>query len=241
MDDADVLARFYHHRTLPPNYGFRLDERIIEFPWVLSRLTLGRALLLDAGSALNYGYLLDLPVLAGKSIVMYSLSPESVISKAGLSYVYGDLRKTILRDNTFDVIVCISTLEHIGMNNTFLYTNDERYDEYDPQGYQAVVREFRRLLRPGGKALVTVPYGRPQYTGWLKQFDHENVERLIDAFGGSVFEKSFYKYDRAGWQIADSDSCTACEYYDIHTRNTYDPDYAAAARAVACIGLEKRK
>jgi ubiquinone/menaquinone biosynthesis C-methylase UbiE len=41
-----------------------------------------------------------------------------------ISYVYGDLRNTILKDQCFDEIVCISTLEHIGMDNTMLYTKD---------------------------------------------------------------------------------------------------------------------
>src|SRR5262245_22354312 len=36
-DDA-ILDRFAHGRALPDAYAPRLDERVVEYPWVLSRL-----------------------------------------------------------------------------------------------------------------------------------------------------------------------------------------------------------
>jgi SAM-dependent methyltransferase len=44
-----------------------------------------------------------------------------------------------LRDATFDFIICIETLEHV--------TNDE-----------SAVKELRRLLKPGGRIVISVPY-----------------------------------------------------------------------------------
>ena len=43
--------------------------------------------------------------------------------------IYGDVRDTILKRECVDEIVCISTLEHIGMINTFIYSNDSRFNE----------------------------------------------------------------------------------------------------------------
>src|SRR5262245_13546483 len=53
----------FRGEALPPRYGFRLDERIVEYPWFFSRLPSGAGTLLDAGSVLNFGFLLELPVL----------------------------------------------------------------------------------------------------------------------------------------------------------------------------------
>src|SRR3989339_1099649 len=49
----------FEDSILGAGYGIRLDERIVEYPWLFSRLPAARGNLLDAGSALNYKYLLN--------------------------------------------------------------------------------------------------------------------------------------------------------------------------------------
>ena len=239
LNDRELLDRFSQNGDLPPHYGFRIDERIIEYPWVLARLGFASCLLLDAGSALNYQYLLDLPVLRNRSVVIYNLSAEGVVGRSNVSYIYGDLRHTILKSECFDEIICISTLEHVGMNNTFLYTKDPRFNEFNQDDYHDVIREFKRLLKPGGKLFITVPYGRYENHGWLQQFNHKNIEKVLEVFEGSTSSVAYYKYLSDGWQISDADDCTDCSYFDIHIRSDYEPDYVAAARAVACIEMVK--
>lgn len=237
LDDNALLDRFRQNQQLPPGYGVRLDERVVEYPWVLSRLVDGVTRLLDAGSTLNRSFLLELPILRKKSIVIYTLAPEGVIEQANVSYIYGDLRQTILKDEVFEEIVCISTLEHIGLDNTLIYTPDGRYKESQPFDYRDALCEFRRLLTPGGQMLVTIPYGRYQNCGWLQQFDRELLDDAIRAFDGTLLDQAFYRYTPGGWVLADAVDCVDCEYYDIHAQPNHDPDYAAAARAVACIQL----
>jgi hypothetical protein len=53
---------------LPPGCGFRLDERIVEYPWLFSRLPAGPGLLLDAGSVLNFDFVLEHPALQNKKV-----------------------------------------------------------------------------------------------------------------------------------------------------------------------------
>ena len=239
LNDQLNIERFRHNKVLPVNYGFRIDERVVEYPWILARLDIGEGLLLDAGSTLNYEYILDHPTLKNKSVVIYNLSPEKVVRRSNISYIYGDLRHTILRSESFDEIVCISTLEHIGMNNTFLYSKDLRFDELRPDDYQDLIREFKRLLKPSGKLFVTVPYGRYENLGWLQQFDHQRIETVLEVFDGSASQVVYYKYLADGWQVVDADACADCSYFDIHHRSGYEPDYVAAARAVACIEMVK--
>lgn len=239
LANQSLLDCFRSNGALPANYGYRLDERIIEYPWVLSRLSQEEGCLLDAGSVLNFAHLLDQEVLKQKRIVIYTLSPEEVIRKATISYVYGDLRHTLFRDRCFDEVVCISTLEHVGMDNTFLYSEDTRFNESRPSDYLKVVEEFRRLLKPGGKAFVTVPYGRYANHGWLQVFDKGMVDSVVKLFDGSASRTAYYRYHADGWQISSSDDCANCTYFDIHHCPDYDSDYAAAARGVACLELTK--
>lgn len=240
LTSDSLMECFRRNQPLPDFFGFRLDERVIEYPWVLSRLKESTAFLLDAGSTLvKYRYLAGFPMLKGRKIVVYTLTPTGAIGKTNVSYVYGDLRSTILRDETFDDIVCISTLEHIGMNNTRLYSRDPLYKENNIFDYQQVLREFRRVLMPGGRLLLTVPYGQRQNLGWLQQFDQEMLNDAISTFGGHVIASTFYRYAPNGWYLADAEDCVHCEYFDIHQAKGYDPDFAAAARAVACIEMIK--
>ncbi|MFC1917408.1 class I SAM-dependent methyltransferase [Chloroflexota bacterium] len=239
LGNQGLLDRFRLNSALPAQYGFRIDERIIEYPWVLARLDATEKLLLDAGSALNFQYVLDLPMLKIRSIAIYNLSPENTVRRNNVSYIYGDLRHTILNSDCFDEIVCISTLEHIGMDNTFLYSKDIHFNELRLDDYQGAIIEFKRLLKPGGKLFITVPFGRYENLGWLQQFDQQKIETVLEVFGGSVSSVFYYRYSADGWQIGNADECVDCSYFDVHHRPDYEPDYVAAARAVACIEMVK--
>src|SRR5256885_4953446 len=84
-----------------------------------------------------------------------TLAPEKrCYWRQGISYVYDDLRSPMFRSENFDTIVSISTIEHIGLDNTLLYTADRTKKEDDDSGFRAAVREFRRIIRPGGICLI---------------------------------------------------------------------------------------
>lgn len=239
LEQNDLLECFRMNRSLPDRYGYRLDERAVEYPWLFSRLNIEKRLLLDAGSALNFQYLLFNKWLNPRCLVVYTLAPEHVVRKSNISYVYGDLRNTILKSECFDEIVCISTIEHIGMNNQFLYSKDSIYNEFKPDSSIDAVKELKRLLKPGGKLFITVPYGSYQNLGWLQQFDHEMVSTLIDVFNGFQTTETYFKYQNDEWQRTDADACSDCRYFDVHNQPTFETDYLAAARAVACIEIIK--
>jgi SAM-dependent methyltransferase len=237
--DAALMRAFADGAALPAGHGTRCDERVVEYPWVMARLPETGADLLDAGSALNFGYILDTPPLNASRVTIFTLAPEGEFRRPGVKYLYGDLRRSGLPESGFDVIVSISTLEHVGMDNTRLYTGDAALNESRPDDYVAVVSEFRRLLRPGGRALITVPYGQYQNLDWLQQFDASMVARMIVAFGGSSSRVTYYRYGADGWQTASAAECAGDTYFDVHRGYDFEPDHLAAARAVACLELVK--
>ena len=196
--------------------------------------------LLDAGSALNFEYLLNSRWLNGKSVVIYNLSPEHIFQKENVSYIYGDLRRTILKSEHFDECVCISTIEHVGMNNQMLYSNQNRYMENDTESYFGAFKEMERVLKPGGRLFIPVPCGAYQNLGWLQQFDNKMVMALMQSFSGHLKSITYFKYKRDGWKFSNADDCANCRYFDIHTQKTLETDCVAAARAVACIELVKQ-
>lgn len=240
--DTTLLETFAQNAPLPPDYGMGIDERIVEYPWLLSRIPVGSGLLvLDGGSALNFPYLLDAPQLAEKRLVIQTLAPESTMAKRpNVSYVFGDLRETLYRDGIFDIVVSVSTLEHVGMDNAKLYTQDDEHNQSQPDDCLRVVEEFRRVLKPGGRFLMTVPYGKAQDLGWLHQFDSQRLGHAIHAFGPSLKAATFYRYGPEGWMLVDEDACAEAEYFDVHSAADPAPDRAAAARAVACLEFVKR-
>jgi SAM-dependent methyltransferase len=237
LGDDGVLRAFRDARPLPAGHGERLDERVVEYPWLFARAEGWGARVVDAGSTLNYPELLAHPRLAGRRVIVYDLRHGWRTADRRVAYVAGDLRAMSLRDGAVDLVVCISTLEHIGLDSTRLYTQDPRFREDRPGDFRVALREFRRVLRPGGRLMATVPFGRAAHLGWLQQFDRAGVEAIVEAFGGQTLDVSYFKYEPDGWRRAAPDECVACEYFDIHARAACDPDHAAAARAVACLDL----
>ena len=223
---------------IPAGYGQRLDERVIEYPWFFSRLPAGAGRLLDAGSVLNHDFLLAHPLLAQKDLFISTLAPEpACFWQRSISYVFEDLRNTVYRDACFDWVVSLSTVEHIGMDNTMLYTTDETKRESDRHAYATAVAEFARVLRPGGTLYLSVPFGQARDHGWFQIFDAEMVDRLIDSFHPSKLTETHFRYLPEGWVISTREASRDATYFDIHTSSTFDPDYAAGSRAVVCLEM----
>jgi len=239
--DQPLLNLFAQGTPLPDGFGVGIDERVVEYPWLLARMSNTDGLVLDGGSALNYPFLLDAPQLAAKRLVILTLAPESTMAKRqNVSYLFGDLRETLFRDGVFDLIVSVSTLEHVGMDNAKIYSQDDRHNESRPDDYLRVIEEFHRILKPGGRLLLTVPFGIARDQGWLYQFDNHRLQKAINAFGPDLKDVTYFKYSADGWAVSDADACADCEYYDVHTATAPAPDLAAAARAVACLEFIKQ-
>lgn len=237
--EESLLALFRNGGSLPKGYGMGVDERVIEYPWILSRLDTRAGRLLDAGSTLNYAYLLDLPALVSKSIVITSLAFEHLEKRPNVTYLVEDLRDFSAREDSFDWIVCISTLEHVGLDNTKLYTKDSAFNESHPMDYRKALQELKRVLRPNGRLLLTVPFGRAENFGWMQQFDKQGLVDIVSSFESDPSRLDFFKYEPSGWARSDSYACEDCCYFDVHSASSPAPDLAAAARAVACLELVK--
>lgn len=234
LDSRAVIDVFATSAPLPLNFGIGLDERVVEYPWLLSRRPCGRVL--DAGSTLNHEHILDrfLPLFG--SLHTVTLAPEeSVFAERGISYLYADLRDLPLRSGYYDTVVSVSTLEHVGMDTTRYGAADEA--EPDPRpSLLAAVRELRRVLAQSGRLLFTVPYGVPEDHGWLRQFDQSVLEDVLAEIAPREQDVTVYGYTASGWQVSSLTAAADARYHDATLHKlAAEKDLAPAARAVACV------
>jgi SAM-dependent methyltransferase len=220
---------------LPSGYGYGFDERAIEYPWLLAAAPSGRAL--DAGSILNHSFVLPrfLPLLDSLMISTLAPEPES-FPELGVSYQYGDMRELPFADGWFDTVFSLSTLEHIGMDNSFY--GDDATQVPDPQEEtRQALAELRRVTKPGGRILLSVPYGKPIDMGWSRQLDERNVNDIVESLRPAEAKLEVYAYDGEGWNLSDPAAAAGAEYHDFTKEARWPADKAAAARAVACVSL----
>lgn len=245
ISNATILDEFSKEKV-PANYGHRLDERIVEYPWIFANLKKGKTIFLDAGSTFNFEYLLNNELIEKKEKYIYTFYPEdkSYLDKK-ISYIYGDLRDLPFRDNFFEEIVCQSTIEHIDMDNSMYgYDLKSTIDSVTNKSYEylKVIEELLRVLKSDGQLLLTFPYGKFENHGFFQQFDKEMLVRIADKMKGlGSYDLTFFKYLPEGWIVASQEDCNDAESYNPHTQMGKKNDFAAHSRAICCLKFIKRQ
>lgn len=238
------ISNSFANKKLPANYGFRLDERIVEIPWVINKLSNDSNNLLDAGSSLNFKEIVTLDKVAKKDLTIFTFDPEANnFSSKRVSYVYSDLRDLPFKENLFDEIACISTIEHVDMDNS-IYGWNENNAHIDNQNksyeYIKVVDELVRVLKNSGKLLLTFPFGKFENHGFFQQFDEEMLDGIIETLEikGS-YELTFFRYLQEGWEFCEKSDCKDIVSFNPHTGKGKLDDGAAHCRSVCCIEFTK--
>jgi SAM-dependent methyltransferase len=235
LSEPAMMSLFAKRGLLPSGYGAGWDERVVEFPWLLAQGLRGR--LLDAGSTLNHPHIVERCLELVDAMTITTLTPEpTTFTDRGVSYVYTDLRELPFRDRWFDTVICASTIEHVGMDGR-IYGNEQPRADDPAHEQRRALAELRRVLQPGGRILLTVPFGRPEDHGWFLQFDGRRLEELIGSVAPAHRETMIYAYGASGWQRSSAAEAAHAEFYDVHSEAEPQADRAMAARAVACVSL----
>jgi len=172
------------------------DERVIEIPWVLSRLrTRGRVL--EVGYAFAEIPWLGALLRAGVELVGVDLARRDV---EGMETVEADVRELPFENAVFDQVLLVSTLEHVGADNAVYGIEAARGDD----ARLSALRELSRVLRRGGRLLVTLPLGEPGDHGWFRQEDEDGWTTLFARAGWFVEEIELYELRDEGWRATAS-------------------------------------
>lgn len=200
--------------TLPVPYGKGMTERVVEI--LIARLTHAPGKkILDVGHAnAMEGHLrmirsLPRPLdITGIDITPAGERVRSLYTRS----VVQDVTKTNFPDGAFDLIWCISAIEHFGMDNS-LYTGQYALDgEMDMRA----VEEMMRILRAGGTLYISVPFGRYEDHGWLRNYNMERWQRLLGlARPHARIDEFYFKYsDRNGWRCVNPGDLSEVGYHD---------------------------
>jgi O-antigen chain-terminating methyltransferase len=206
-----------------PLYGLDDSERCIEIPWVLSRFQ-GETRVLDLGYAnAEPRYQLARDTLKIPFLVGFDLAaaPQSHISG-----VAGDALALPFRPGAFDLIFAISVIEHIGRDNSTDCACEQPTREF---GDLEATAGLASLLRPGGRLLITAPFGRLEDHGWFVQYNLRRIQALVEFSGCELTLAEYFVYGAHGWTgPVDSAALSQVEY-----RTGF------AAGAVACLELTR--
>jgi len=246
--EEDNLRLFQEELQFPNEYGIGFDERVIEYPWVLSKLSKynEKCQFLDAGSTLNHEFIMRQPLVERQKWTILTLAPEAeCFCKLGVSYIYDDLRAMPFKDQCFDAVFSISVIEHVGMDNT-QYTRDPGYNPNRPKDYIRAINEMKRVLRPDGWLFLTVPFGQYEDHGWLQQFDSAMLQDLVCQFQPKREERTFFRYTSHGWQRCAEEDCKYLTYRDslkskssLINRKESEVVPPVSATGLACVALQK--
>jgi SAM-dependent methyltransferase len=222
LDDAVALglgARVRGERLAwlqaPPG----TDERVIEVPWVLSRLA-------ASGRVLEVGYAFAEPAyLAGLLRAGVDLTGADLAERdvSGMERVTADVRSLPFEDGAFDQALLVSTLEHVGADHTAYGLPAEDH----PGSRVDALRELGRVVGARGRLLVTVPLGEPGDHGWFRLDDLDGWNGLFAAAGLFVEQQEAYELGEEGWRAAPAFRPSGVGY----------GDRGPAASAVLCTEL----
>jgi SAM-dependent methyltransferase len=178
----------------------RVSERIVEHMFVHTRLPRPPARVLDLGCAESTNAV-EMAVL-GFDVV--GVDARAVgFQHPALRVLRTDIGSLPFEDGGFDVVVSLSALARLGLDRCG-----------PPPGRGTNVRaiaEVRRVLRPGGRFILTLPFGRrvitpdrQVYDGALLDALLEPFKRIETAFGVRDGESWSYTTDAALAERADS-------------------------------------
>jgi len=188
-----------------------VNERIVEYSQILRWLP-------DQGTVLDVGCVSSrLPLqLASMGYTVHGIDVRPYpLACEGFSFHRADVLHW-KPPSSFDLIICVSTIEHFGLGR-YGDSAGERMDH-------VLVRRLGTWMRPGGRLLVTVPFGRSAETSIHRVYDTPGLTSLFADF--ARLDERYFKRDDFGWH--------PCAPGDL---SGVDP-LELPVRGVACLKLQ---
>lgn len=114
-----------------------------------------------------------------------------------LKFIQGDLLEIPLPEQKFDLIINCSTIEHVGLAGRYNILHNK------PDGDLEVMKYLKKIMKPNGSMLITIPVGRDSVFKPLHRV--YGLERLPKLFKGYTIEHEEFwvKNEDNQWIMAD--------------------------------------
>lgn len=209
------------------------SERCVEIPFVFSSIGKERKIV-DIGTSLadpSYFYGLLSLIEQKRELYACDIVPfnrvhnrfvkfdQSLINS--IRFSCQDIRFCSYKTDTFDLVLCVSVLEHLGFDK-YLESPHTVFDRpahdyssfpalYDCREDEKAIREMIRILHPGGKLILTVPFGsggvfstkdsKGYYAMHLEYNENKWNQIKSSMPAGTTVYEHYYKHDSSlGWQ-----------------------------------------
>ena len=169
-----------------------INERIVEIPFIIKNLPQNtQTKILDVGCCetilpiqlASLGYM-----VTGLDIRPYELSHPNFL------FIQADICQTNLLSEQFDLIICVSTIEHIGLNTIYGKSNQKSSDK-------KAVKSMFSLLKPGGKLFLTTPAANKfSQSEFMKIYTPKKIHKLLKNF--KIIKEEYFapNINRTNWK-----------------------------------------
>lgn len=180
FEQLTALKRlFIPSKTPPPESERSVDlsgSRDIEWSYLASRLPMGPGYVFDFGC--GFGNMCIHAVQKGYKVMALDLDPAPFLWRhPNVDIVRGDLLKLDLPEKSFDFVLNCSTVEHVGLAGRYGVAVEET------DGDLAAMQRLRKMLKPAGKLLITIPCGRDAtIVPWHRVYGDKRLPKLLKGY-----------------------------------------------------------
>ena len=142
-----------------------------KFPWIMERIEreaerIGNGHLLEVGCGMGFDSLEFLK--RGTRVTATDLTPNAVALTRQHFELEGVEAEDVRVENVLDLTFPDESFEAVWANGVVHATGDA----------PKAIREIRRVLKPGGRAIICHFYRRPSWMYWLSRLGRENIEHV---------------------------------------------------------------
>jgi SAM-dependent methyltransferase len=183
------------------------NSRVIEKSWILRHLggVKPGARILDVGSTES---LVSLELASNGFLVTGVDVCSQPLKHPNFHFVQGDFVTAPLSPECFDAAILLSTMEGFG----FGWYGDPKGDG---QG-SAAMAQIYRLLKTGGRLLLTVPFGKPAITPRHRIFGAAELRQLLSQFEVQELEYGIKTVAKT-WLVPVPEEQAVVQTYDAET------------------------
>lgn len=151
------------------------------------------------------------PVSAGLTMFGYTISgidfQETNFQHKNFIFIKNDFFKADFKKNSFDCVLAISVLEHVGMG----HYGDQPVENADLKS----IEKIKEILKPGGFLYISVPGGRKKIyqkdgISYIRIFDPTTIEKLLTGF--TIERELFFEKINQQWIETSKKNIESLEY-----------------------------